>query len=97
MYDLREFFKPIEGTCYSFTDRILDSNHNQCNFRTELSFSMFLNYRCRFRFWSYRFRSRFREKKYENKNDFSVYRSFPTVFTPTNKYQFNFLYPMNLR
>jgi hypothetical protein len=63
-----------------FTDRILDFDSNWCDFRTELSFLMFLNYRCRLRFRSHRFRSRFREKKYENENDFSVYRLFPTVF-----------------
>jgi hypothetical protein len=34
-----------------------------------------------FSFLGYRFQSRFREKKYENKNSFSVYRSFLTVFT----------------
>jgi hypothetical protein len=33
----------------------------------------------------------FPRKKYENENDFSIYRLFPTVFTPTNKYQFGFL------
>jgi hypothetical protein len=81
MYDLREFFKSIEGTCYSFTIRILDSDRKQCNFHTKLLFPMLTNYRCRFR--SYRFRSRFREK-YENKNGFNVYRSFATVFTPTS-------------
>jgi hypothetical protein len=37
-----------------------------------------------FRFWSYRFRFRFRDKKCENINGFSIYRSFPTVFTPCN-------------
>jgi hypothetical protein len=58
-----------------FTDRILGSDRTRCNFRTELSFPMFPNYRCRFRFWSYHFRSRFQGKN-ENKNDFSVYRSF---------------------
>jgi hypothetical protein len=46
-------FLPIE---------FLDFDRNRSNFRTELSFSMFPNYRCRFRFRSYRFRSRFREK-----------------------------------
>jgi hypothetical protein len=50
MNDLHEFVKSMEGTCYSFTDRILDSNRNRCNFCTELSFPMFPNHRCCFRF-----------------------------------------------
>jgi hypothetical protein len=62
MHDLREFFKSIEGTYYSFYDRILDSDHNRCNFRIELSFPMFPNYLYRLRFRSFRFRSRFRGK-----------------------------------
>jgi O-antigen/teichoic acid export membrane protein len=41
---------------------ILDSDCNRCKFRTELLFSMFPNYRCCFRFRSYRFRSCFRGK-----------------------------------
>jgi hypothetical protein len=82
MNDLREFFKSIEGTCYSFTDRILGFDRNRCNFRTELSFPMFLNYGRRlFWFRSYRFYL-VSEEKYGNKNDFSVFWSFPTVFTP---------------
>jgi hypothetical protein len=36
------------------TDRSLDSDHNQCNFHTELSFPMLSNYQCRFRFRSCR-------------------------------------------
>jgi hypothetical protein len=73
MNDLREFFKSIEGTCYSFTDRILGFDRNRCNFRTELSFPMFLNYGRRlFWFRSYRFYL-VSEEKYGNKNDFSVF------------------------
>jgi hypothetical protein len=48
------------------TDRILDFDYNQCNFCTELSFPMFLNYRYR-RFWGYRFQSRFQGKKLKMK------------------------------
>jgi hypothetical protein len=81
MYDLHEFLKLIEVHVTVFTDRISDSDYNRCNFRTELSFPMFPTYQSRFRFRSYRFRSRFGEKKYENENYFSVYSSFPTVFT----------------
>jgi hypothetical protein len=62
-----------------FTDRILDSDRNRCNFRTKLLFAMFSNYRYRFRFQSYRFLSRFWEKKYENENIFSVFRSFSSL------------------
>ena len=51
-------FLPIE---------ILDSDCNQCNFCTELSFPMFPNYRCRFRFRIYHFQSRFRGKIWKRK------------------------------
>jgi hypothetical protein len=51
-------FLPIE---------FLDFDRNRSNFRTELSFPMFSNYRCRFRFRCYRFRSRFREKNMKTK------------------------------
>jgi hypothetical protein len=52
MYDLREFLKSNESTCYSFTDRILDFDRNRYSFHTKLLFPMFPNYRCRFYFQS---------------------------------------------
>jgi hypothetical protein len=67
-----------------FIDQILDSDRNRCNFRTELLFSMFPNYRCRFHFRSYRFRSRFREKNMKTKmvlvftDRFRPFSSLPT-------------------
>ena len=67
MHDLRDFWSQLRVHVKVFTDRILDSDHNRCNFRTELSFSIFSNYRCCFRFRSYRFWSRFREKNMETK------------------------------
>jgi hypothetical protein len=62
-----------------FTDRILDSDRNRCNFRIELSFPMFPNYRCCF-VSGVTVLNLVPEKKNEIKNNFSVYRSFPTVF-----------------
>jgi hypothetical protein len=47
MYDLHEFLKLIEIHVAVFTDRILDSDRNRCNFRAELSFP---TYHSRFRF-----------------------------------------------
>jgi hypothetical protein len=53
------------------------------HFRTKLSFSMFLNYRCRFRFRSYRFQFCFREKKMKTEMNY-VYQSFSPL--PTRKF-----------
>jgi hypothetical protein len=50
MYGSCEYLKSIEVHVTVFTDRILDSNRNMCNFRTELLFPMFSNYRYRFCF-----------------------------------------------
>jgi hypothetical protein len=50
MYNLCEFMKLIEGTCYDFYYCILDFDRRRCIFRTKLLFSMYPNYRCRFLF-----------------------------------------------
>jgi hypothetical protein len=67
-----------------FTDHLLDFDRYRCIFRTELSFPMFTKYWYRFRFRSYRF-DFVSDKKYENRNGFSVDQPFPTVFIPTSR------------
>jgi hypothetical protein len=64
-----------------FTDQILDSHRNRCNFRAELSFSMFLNYQCRFHFPSYRFQYRFRGKNMKTKMILVFINRFPSFST----------------
>jgi hypothetical protein len=62
MYDLSEFLKLLKVYVTFFTDRMLDFDLNQCIFRTEVSFFMFLNYQCCFSFRCYRFRFYFQRK-----------------------------------
>jgi hypothetical protein len=69
---------------YRFLDIVLmDSDHYRYIFQSTTIVFEITRISVSYSFPTISYRFRFREKKYENESDFASYRSFPTVFIPS--------------